>query len=516
MNQPAEPGHGVLFTFHQRRAGEADIAGVVEHTAHPGCHEAVVGAMAFVHEHKDVAGGVFDLLPLDGIELVDDTGDDVRPGAVHQFHQMASARRAGGGQPGMGEGSGNLRVQLLAIRDDDHAGVAVPQLHQDILRQHDHGQALAAALRMPNDAALAVVVLVAFGDGLHDFPDGEELLIAADLLHVGVEENEIANQLEHALTAEQRDGVSVLFGGHAIRDKRAQPGLQPVSILLLPYAPELFGRAGCRVFDGVLVGRHDELREFEELRNICRLLVADHLPDGLFHGDMRGLALDDGKGNAIDEQHDVRAGVVLPVPAVHGELLRDVEHVVLRIVPVDILEVEAEHFSVADGLRVALAQQQRVVNLLAGAHEAVRQRFVQILHGALDVGGGKLVFRARIDIAVEPAELTAQDVPEQHAIPAAALLVAIRRGNVGVAHGLKQRKGRALACVDFQIGVFVHGETSFRKGVICRNSGAGGCLAFPNRYFSLRIPLNGVPSCLTSMKRPVLVSLLTHCSVLGL
>ena len=320
-------------------------------------------------------------------------------------------------------------------------------------------------------------MLVAFGDGLHDFPDGEELLIAADLLHVGVEENEIANQLEHALAAEQRDGVSVLFGGHAIRDKRAQPGLQPFGILLLPDAPEFFGRAGCRVFDGVLVGRHDELREFEELRDIRRLLVADHLPDGLIHGNMRGFALDDGKGNAVDEQHDIRAGVVLPVPAVHGELLRDVEHVVLRVVPVDIAEIEAEHFAVADGLRIAFAQQQRVINLLAGAHEAVRQRFVQILHGALDVGGGELVFCARIDIAVEPAELTAQDVPEQHVIPAAALLVAIRRGNVGVAHGLKQRKGGALACVDFQIGVFVHGETSFRKGVICRNSGAGGCLA---------------------------------------
>ena len=192
---------------------------------------------------------------------------------------------------------------------------------------------------------------------------------------------------------------------------------------------------------------------------------------------MRSLALDDGKGNAIDEQHDVRAGVVLPVPAVHGEFLRDVEHVVLRVVPVDIAEIEAEHFAVADGLRIAFAQQQRVINLLAGAHEAVRQRFVQILHGALDVGGGELVFRARIGIAVEPAELAAQDVPEQHMIPAAALLVAIRRGNVGVAHGLKQRKGGTLACVDFQIGVFVHGETSFRKGVICRNSGAGGCLA---------------------------------------
>ena len=240
--------------------------------------------------------------------------------------------------------------------------------------------------------------------------------------------------------------------------------MQPFVILLLPDAPELFGRAGCRVFDGVLVGRHDELRKFEEMRDIRRLLVADHLPDGLFHGDMRGLALDDGKGNAIDEQHDIRAGVVLPVPAVHGELLRDVEHVVLRVVPVDIAEIEAEHFAVADGLRIAFAQQQRVINLLAGAHEAVRQRFVQILHGALDVGGGELVFRTRIDIAVESTELTAQDVPEQHVIPAAALLVAIRRGNVGVAHGLKQRKGGALACVDFQIGVFVHEGVSFRKG----------------------------------------------------
>ena len=335
----------------------------------------------------------------------------------------------------MGEGGGNLRVQLLAVRDDDHAGMAVLQLHQDILRQHDHGQALAAALRMPNDAALAVAVLVVFGDGLHDFPDGEELLIAADLLHVGVEENEIANQLVHALGAEQRDDIPVLFSGHSIRDECFQPGLQPFVILLLPDAPEFFGRADCRVFDGVLVGRHDELREFEEMRDIRRLLVADHLPDGLFHGDMWGLALDDGKGNAIDEQHDVRAGVVLPVLAVHGELLRDVEHVVLRVVPVDIAEIEAEHFAVADGLRIAFAQQQRVVNLFAGAHEAIGQRFVEVLHGALDVGGGELVFRARIDIAVEPAELTAQDVPEQHMIPAAALLVAIRRGNVGVAHG---------------------------------------------------------------------------------
>ena len=377
----------------------------------------------------------------------------------------------------MREGGGNLRVQLLAVRDDDHAGMAALQLHQDILRQHDHGQALAAALRMPNDAALAVAVLVAFGDGLHDFPDGEELLIAADLLHVGVKENEVTNQLVYAIGAEQRDDIPVLFGGHAIRDECFQPGLQPIGILLLPYAPELFGRAGCRVFDGVLVGRHDELRKFEEMRDIRRLLVADHLPDGLFHGNMRSLALDDGKGDAVDEQHDIRACVVLPVPAVHGEFLRDVEHIVLRIVPVDISEVKAEHFAVADGLRIAFAQQQRVVNLFAGAHEAVRQRFVQILHGALDVGGGELVFRARIDIAVEPAELTAQDVPEQHMIPAAALLVAIRRGNVGVAHGLKQRKGGALACVNFQIGVFVHGETSFRKGVICRNSGAGGCLA---------------------------------------
>lgn len=35
----------------------------------------------------------------------------------------------------------------------------------------------------------------------------------------------------------------------------------------------------------------------------------------------------------------------------------------------------------------------------------------------------------------------------------------------------------------------------------------------PPNYFSFLTPLNGVPSCFTSINRPVVASLLTHCSV---
>ena len=58
-------------------------------------------------------------------------------------------------------------------------------------------------------------------------------------------------------------------------------------------------------------------------------------------------------------------------------------------------------------------------------------------------------------------------------IPAAALPVAIRRGNVGVAHGIKQCKDGALACVDFQIGVFVHERPPFAEGVYAGIAGQG-------------------------------------------
>lgn len=62
---------------------------------------------------------------------------------------------------------------------------------------------------------------------------------------------------------------------------------------------------------------------------------------------------------------------------------------------------------------------------------------------------------------------------------------------------------------------------SIRKGNIIRaiykrNEDKKIFLPSLKTYFSLVTPVKGVPSCLTSIKRPVSLSRFTHCLVLGL
>ena len=102
----------------------------------------------------------------------------------------------------------DLLVQLVAVGDDQHAGVG--DVLANPLGQPHHGQALAAALRVPDDAALAPLHM------LLRRPDAEILVVAAELLHAGVEDHEVVDQLEEArLVAqlEQRTVERVLDGG---------------------------------------------------------------------------------------------------------------------------------------------------------------------------------------------------------------------------------------------------------------------------------------------------------------
>ena len=465
MNQLAKLGHGILFAFHQRGSGKAYIACIGEHAAHLGRHETIVGAMAFIHKNKDITGVVLGFLTLCGIEFVDNTGDYVCFCTVDQLHQMPSAGRTGRIQPCMGEGRCNLSVQFLPVGYDDNTGMTSCQLHQDILRQHDHGQALAAALRMPDHAALPVAFLVVLGNRLHNLFDGKILLIAADLFHIGIKENKIADQLKNSLLAEQGDDVFVLLRWHAVGDKPCQLPVHESFILLFPDVPELLGRTGSGIFHGILVGCQNDLRIFEKLRDIVCLLVADHLLHGLIYGNLRCLTFNNGKRNTVDEQHDIGTSIMLLVPTVHGELFRHMEHVILRILPVNVFQVEVEHSAFADGFRITFAQQQRIIDFFAGTHKAVGQRLVQILHGSLDVCGGEFIFRTGIRITVELAELPTQNVLQQHMISTAPLLFAVLRRDVYVTHGLKKPDSRFLACVDFQIGVFIHGTASFRESI---------------------------------------------------
>ena len=56
------------------------------------------------------------------------------------------------------------------------------------LGEPDHGQALAAALGVPNDAALALAARFLRG------PHAEILVVPADLLGAGVEHDEVVDQ----------------------------------------------------------------------------------------------------------------------------------------------------------------------------------------------------------------------------------------------------------------------------------------------------------------------------------
>ena len=129
------------------------------------------------------------------------------------------------------------------------------------------------------------------------------------------------------------------------------------------------------------------------------------------------------------------------------------EQIIFRMFPVDIPKVEAENFPLAYGFWVAFSQKQRIVDLFAGAHQTVCKRFIQIVHGAFDVGGGKFIFRTGKGVPVQPAQLAAQNVFQQHVIPAAALRFAVLRGNIGIPDGLQQIERGLLAGSLFTIQI---------------------------------------------------------------
>ena len=364
-------GQGILFALHQRCSCEANIAGVRKYCAHFGSHGAVVGAVTFVNENEHVSGIVFRFQTFCGVEFIDNGSNHICFAVGHQFHQMPSAGCPGRIQSGMGKGCCNLTIQLFSVCYNDHTGITGCKLHQNVFGQHHHSQTLAAALSVPNHAALAVPFAVSLRDGFDDLPNGKILLIPADFLYVGIKQNKIARQLHQALPAKQGNHITILFGRGSVCHQLCQSGIKEFRILLFPYAPELLWGACCGVFHDVFVGCHDDLGILEKLGDIVCLLVANHLLHGLLHGNIGCLALDHRERNAVDKQNNVRTGIVKLILAFYSEFFRHMEQVVLRMLPVDVFQIEAEGLSAAHSFRVAFAQQQSVIDLFAGAHQTI-------------------------------------------------------------------------------------------------------------------------------------------------
>ena len=194
---------------------------------------------------------------------------------------------------------------------------------------------------MPNNAALTIAGSIIGIDCFHDFFNGKELLIPADLLDVGIIQDEVFAELHQPFRSKQRYNVSVLNGRLAPHNILINQFVLPIRILLMPNTPKVFtGSTGC-IFDCVFIGCHDDLRKLKQLRNIVLALIADHLFNRLFFADCRRFALDNAKGNAVYKQHNVGASIFLLVPTVARIFFCYMKNIVFGVFPVNVFQIKA-------------------------------------------------------------------------------------------------------------------------------------------------------------------------------
>ena len=134
------------------------------------------------------------------------------------------------------EGGADLGVQVDAVDDDQHGGIAQGGLQAQLLGGKDHQQGFARALEMP-DQPLA---RVAGQHALDDLVGAVVLLVAADdlqaaVLFVGGEQGEVGQDVEDDVRAQQ--GLAV--------DLRNDPPARPAFDAFRPAARDPIDRAAC-------------------------------------------------------------------------------------------------------------------------------------------------------------------------------------------------------------------------------------------------------------------------------
>ena len=188
-------------------------------------------------------------------------------------------------------------------------------LHQPLGEQH-HEDALAAALRVPDDAALALPN--ALLRRLH----ARELMRARHLLDAVVEDDEVADQVEQA-------GLSRTSRASG-RSSNA-PAVSGPRVRRLPFHEELLSRGDCAVAQPLrIAAREDELHRREEVFVENLLLVGDELAHAIAHLDRAAFQFDHPDGDAV--QVDDQVGPAL-VTAAQGHFLGDGEVVASQGVP---------------------------------------------------------------------------------------------------------------------------------------------------------------------------------------
>ena len=319
----------LLVVLEQRRPGESDQHRIRQQLLHRLVQLPGLGAVALVHEDEHPAPGVeplgqvaaevldegVDVAFLRRAELVDQRADQPFVAGVERPHEIGAAAGAVNGFADALEDPLDLLVQLGAVGDDQHP--AAGHVLADPLREPDHGQALAATLGVPDDAALAAP------DARLCRPHPEVLVVAAGLLHARIEDHEVVHDLEQPLPGAELAQFP---------EQRIVPGGR-VGVGLLPAQPVLLRRPGHAVAQPFgLVARHHELHGGEEGADELLLLAVEALADPFAHRHRGALELQHAEGDAVDVEHEVRPPGVLPGD---GHLLGDGEVVGAGVRPVD-------------------------------------------------------------------------------------------------------------------------------------------------------------------------------------
>ena len=213
------------------------------------------------------------------------------------------------------EGAEELVVQIVAVGEHDERGVRHLGLAHELAGVEGHGEALAAALGMPDDAHAVVA-----GDG----PDGgRDRLVHRPVLMVrghdlgdrgavDLEDDEVAHDVEEAALLKDAPHEGRKLRRALLRDRRAVDGAPGHEAL--PGAGE---RAVARLD---AIAGDEKLVRREQAGDL--LLVGLHLVEGLPGrglGVARVLELDDGQRQAVDE-HD-HVGPTVRLALHHRELV---------------------------------------------------------------------------------------------------------------------------------------------------------------------------------------------------
>ena len=215
----------------------------------------------------------------------------------------------------------DLLIEFGTVGDDKHT--AVGHIFADPLGQPDHGQALAAALGVPDDAAIPAADISLGGT------DAEILVMAAGFLGARIKHDKVVDQLQKArLTAQLCQMLVQQIGTRQID----MVGMDWIGWLFPLQIVFLVGFDSAVAHPLGVVARHHQLHGGEEVTDKILLLVIQVLVDTFRDRDGRALELNDAKGNAVDIEHQIRPFLML---AFDRHLFGNGKVVGLRIGPVN-------------------------------------------------------------------------------------------------------------------------------------------------------------------------------------